>query len=273
MRKISFYSAGGLGNLLFMLANAYNLSLKYKLELVIYKNNRDTNQNNTKRKLIDEYAIFKKFNVLCDDNTFNNFHNYHENGFYFQTPMLDYNQNYNLHGYYQSWKYFEDNFHDFKKLLVNNYEIHINDYLNDIKNKCNNNPIVSIHFRRTDYLKHPNFHLNLDMNYYVKALNNFDKENNIFLFFSDDIEWVKKQKFDNLKNKIYVDDPNEEYNLWLMSKCDHNIIANSSFSLWASYLNENLNKKVVSPSRWFGPSGPDHNIHDIVLDNYIIINI
>jgi hypothetical protein len=273
MNKITFYSAGGLGNLLFMLANAYNLSLKYGLELEIYKINRYFNNNDTKRKLIDEYDIFKNFNVLQDNNLFKTYHNYHENGFIFQTLTLENNQNYNLHGYFQSWKYFENNFHNFKKLLVNNYETYINDYLNVIKKKYNDNTIVSVHFRRTDYLKHPNFHLNLDMNYYVKALDNFDKENNVFMFFSDDIEWVKTQNFDFLKNKIYVDEPNEEYNLWLMSKCDHNIIANSSFSLWASYLNENSNKKVVAPSRWFGPIGPSHNIYDILFDSYIIINI
>ena len=60
-----------------------------------------------------------------------------------------------------------------------------------------------------------------------------------------------------------------------MSACDHNIIANSSFSWWASYINSNPNKMVISPSRWFGPKGPVYNIRDIIPEtsNYKLIDI
>jgi hypothetical protein len=270
---ITTNTAGGLGNLLFMIANAYCLSKEYNFEFIIYKENRDKNQHNTPRKLVDEYSIFNNFKICKDDYTFNNFSNYRENGFIYNKIILNNTLNYNLNGFYQSWKYFYDNFNSFREILINNYENQINNYLIKLKKEYNNIPIISIHFRRTDYLKHPNFHLNLDMNYYDKALENFDKENSLFLFFSDDIEWVKTQIFNNIKNKIYVEETNEEYTLWLMSKCEHNIIANSSFSLWASYLNENENKIIVAPSKWFGYSGPQHNIKDIVIENTIIIDI
>lgn len=273
MNKITFYSEGGLGNLLFMFANTFNLSLLYNLELIAYKNNRNNYQGDAKRKLIDDYDIFKNFKILYDDNTYLNFFKINENGFKYQNIVLDNKKNYNLHGYYQSHKYFWKNFDDFKKLLINPFANSINDYINNLKQTYSNIPIISVHFRRTDYLKHPNYHLNLDINYYIRALEYFDKTNSIFIFFSDDIEWVKSQNFDILKNKIYIEEPSDEYNLWLMSKCDHNIIANSSFSLWASYLNENLNKKVICPNKWFGSAGPAHNINDIGLDNYIIVNV
>jgi hypothetical protein len=270
---ITTYTAGGLGNLLFMIANAYSLSKKNNFEMIIYKENRDKNIGNTPRKIVDEYTIFKNFKIIEHDNIFNNFNKYHEKGFRYSEITLNDTLNYNLYGYYQSWKYFLENFDSFKKMLINNYEENINEHINKLKKEYNNIPIISVHFRRTDYLKHPNFHLNLDMNYYNKALEHFDKENSLFLFFSDDIKWVKEQDFSFLKNKIYIEELNEEYTLWLMSKCDHNIIANSSFSLWASYLNENSQKKIVSPSRWFGNSGPNYDINDIVIKNSIIIDI
>ena len=80
---------------------------------------------------------------------------------------------------------------------------------------------------------------------------------------------------ENLPNKIFYDESSDELCLWMMAKCDHNIIANSSFSLWASYLNLNPDKKTIIPSRWFGFAGPTYNIYDIVENNHnnIIINI
>jgi hypothetical protein len=270
---LTIYTCGGLGNLLFMIANAYNLSKKNGYEMVIYDDNRDINIYDTKRKKVNEYNIFKNFKIIENDYSFLKYTKYNEPEFKYNKITLSNNLNYNLCGYYQSWKYFLENFESFKSLLVNNFEKQINEYICKLKKEKNNIPIVSVHFRRTDYIKNPDFHLNLDIGYYIKAFEYFDKEKTLFLFFSDDIEWVKNQDFNFLKNKIFVEENNEEYTLWLMSKCEHNIIANSSFSLWASYLNENPNKKIISPSRWFGYKGPNYNINDIVLVNTIIVDV
>jgi hypothetical protein len=115
----------------------------------------------------------------------------------------------------------------------------------------------------------------LPIEYYVKALGNFDP-NDIYIFFSDDMNWVKEQNiFNTLTNKVYYDESNDELCLWMMAKCDHNIIANSTFSLWGSYLNLNQNKKTIIPSKWFGPDGPIYNIYDLVEnnENNVIISI
>lgn len=278
MNIITVNTAGGLGNLLFQIANGYFLAEKYNYNLIIYLNNRYKNNNDTQRKLANEYNIFKNFKLIDEtDNSFLEYNKIHENGFRYNEIRLELDKNYNLFGYYQSYKYFNDKLNDFKNLLYNPYKLDIQNYLNNLKtNYSDNLQIVSIHFRRTDYLKHPDFHLNINLEYYIKAIEHFDINNTLFIFFSDDIEWVKEQEiFNYLPNKIYCEDINEEYNFWLMSDCNHNIIANSSFSLWASYLNSNPDKKVISPNRWFGNKGPGYDIYDIIPNNsnYIIIEL
>ena len=121
------------------------------------------------------------------------------------------------------------------------------------------------------------------MEYYNKAIKQFDKDSN-FLIFSDDIEWAKNNfKGDNFyfitENKIEGNDVMDTLNiskgghpdyieLYMMSLCDHNIIANSSFSWWGAWLNENPNKKVIAPKKWFGPAYGDINDNDLVPETW-----
>jgi hypothetical protein len=58
--------------------------------------------------------------------------------------------------------------------------------------------------------------------------------------------------------------------MWLMSLCDHNIIANSSFSWWGAWLNQNKDKIVITPNNWFGVQTNLNNL-DMVPDNWIKI--
>jgi len=58
----------------------------------------------------------------------------------------------------------------------------------------------------------------------------------------------------------------------LMSCCHHNIIANSSFSWWAAYLNSWCDKTVCYPSVWFGPAAP-HNTKDLCPQEWIKIEV
>ena len=93
------------------------------------------------------------------------------------------------------------------------------------------------------------------LNYYKKALcyiNNHVKNCN-FIVLSDDIEWTKKYLIIDAPTE-YVS--NKELNknhedMYIMSLCKHNIIANSSFSWWGAWLNENTEKIVIAPEKWF----------------------
>ena len=89
-----------------------------------------------------------------------------------------------------------------------------------------------------------------------------------FLVFSDDIEWCKNNITGD--NIVYIDSEIDYIDLYLMARCDNNIIANSSFSWWGAWLNKNENKKVVAPTLWFGQVvGEDTN--DIIPENWIKI--
>ncbi|EPO2592080.1 alpha-1,2-fucosyltransferase, partial [Escherichia albertii] len=88
----------------------------------------------------------------------------------------------------------------------------------------------------------------------------------LFFIFSDDIEWCKDNIF--LDNKTYFvqgDTYHVELDMLLMSKCKHNIISNSSFSWWAAWLNENRNKIVIAPSKWFKKDIK----HDIIPESWV----
>jgi hypothetical protein len=122
----------------------------------------------------------------------------------------------------------------------------------------NNNPVVSIHIRRGDYLLPHHSFCELDNEYYTKALVDYflPIEDYNFLIFSNDISYAKAL-FEG--DNIYFIDPiggekicsdSEKEDLALMSLCDHHITANSSYSWWGAYLCKNPNKKIICPTNW-----------------------
>ena len=116
---------------------------------------------------------------------------------------------------------------------------------------------VSIHVRRGDYVKNPRVLAEFgvcSIDYYQTAITHIKTTypNPTFFIFSDDMAWAKE----NLavgEGAVYVSDPTitDYQELILMSKCQHNIIANSSFSWWGAWLNQNRDKIVVTPAPWF----------------------
>ena len=131
-----------------------------------------------------------------------------------------------------------------------------------------NGETCSIHVRRGDYLGLNGHHPVCDLEYYNKSINLFDK-NTKFLVFSDDIKWCQE----NFKgeNFIFISGNRDFIDIWLMSLCQNNIIANSTFSWWGAWLNQNINKKVIAPSKWFGPLKINHNTQDLIPEAWEII--
>lgn len=108
---------------------------------------------------------------------------------------------------------------------------------------------VSLHIRRGDYVKAG---LCIGLDFYYNAVKKILNQhpNAVFFVFSNDIEWVKKNlNIDSIRVR-YVEHTSAIRSfddIWLMSKCKSNIIANSSFSWWAAYLNQNPDKIVYAP--------------------------
>lgn len=134
---------------------------------------------------------------------------------------------------------------------------------------------VSIHVRRGDYLNHPTIYVDLsEGNYYHTAINYIKEHinNPTWYVFSDDIDWCKNHL--DIKGAIYVDHNIGNlscYDMYLMSMCEHNIIANSTFSWWGAWLNRNPNKIIISPDIFLKNYKQLNN--DIVCENWKVISV
>ena len=112
---------------------------------------------------------------------------------------------------------------------------------------------VSVHIRRSDYLLASNGGPALDVCYQRRAMKEILEKLKTpkWFFFSDDIEWCRKE-FSDFENAVFVsgneDAPYED--IRLMSLCKHHIIANSTFSWWGAYLGDDSGM-TISPRPWF----------------------
>lgn len=170
-------------------------------------------------------------------------------------------------GYWQNASYFKKNepavknCFRFKKLEIKDLENV------KIKNHILNCNSVSIHIRRGDYLQSP-VHIVLGLDYYRKAIMQIKKQipNPYFFIFSDDTEWVKENITE--ENMFLVEGNRNDschIDMYLMSLCKHNIIANSTFSWWSAWLNNNPGKLIISPRQWLNYP---HQITGLSLKNW-----
>lgn len=111
---------------------------------------------------------------------------------------------------------------------------------------------VSIHVRRGDFITNKANSQFVGIDYYITAIKKINKSifNPVFFIFSDDISWCK-ENLTPLINRVQFINHNKGKNsykdLVLMSNCKHNIIANSTFSWWGAWLNQNKNKIFIKP--------------------------
>jgi hypothetical protein len=133
---------------------------------------------------------------------------------------------------------------------------------------------VSIHIRRGDYVSNTEttaFHGLCGLDYYRDAMHHIESSisNPTYFVFSDDKAYVK-EVFNSEKNIIIVEDlPHDYEELFLMSYCSHNIIANSSFSWWGAWLNDSSNKQVVAPARWFANIEMNNQTQSLIPQSWI----
>jgi hypothetical protein len=129
---------------------------------------------------------------------------------------------------------------------------------------------ISLHIRRGDFLENSENHFNLDLDYYAKGLSLFESDRNVIIF-SDDPEWCKQQKLFSADRFMISESDNSYVDLCLMTLCSDFIIANSTFSWWGSWLCNNYDKKIIAPSKWFGPNLKNNSTKDLILKDWVVI--
>ena len=243
---ITGFIQGGLGNILFQVAAGVALSKRLGVEYFLHKGQhylplQGRNINEYRDTLLKSI----KFKDLSGVRLLP--HKWYDTS-YKEIPKTD---NQLLIGYFQSEKYFED----CKESILDLFEVP------DISLPEGS---VAIHIRRGDYLKNPNYHPTQPVEYYKKALKQLGEYSHAYIISDSEV-----RDFLDIENSTVVTEGTDYDQFCLMANCDHNIIANSTFSWWAAYLNKK-NNKVVAPKLWFGPTGPKDWI-DIYCDGWKVI--
>ena len=248
---------GGLGNQMFQYAIGRHLSSKYNRKF--YLDDRFFNGSNRNFSL-DNFSntiIDTNINSIQTSLPFKKI----DDSFEYKDIENTIDINYYLDGYWQSEKYFEES----SDLIRNDFQP--NEKTLEVINKTPllDSNTISIHIRRTDYLTSNGYHPVQSLDYYKEAIELIGEYDYIFVF-SDDIDWCKNNL--NFRDMIFMENMSEIEDLFIMSKCKNNIIANSSFSWWGAWLNENKQKKVIAPKLWFGQQ-VSLNTLDIIPKNWI----
>ncbi|WP_313348910.1 alpha-1,2-fucosyltransferase [Empedobacter sp.] len=155
-------------------------------------------------------------------------------------------------GYWQNYKYPEAILDFLRKKIVFNKEQELRH--NVLISKIQNSVSVSVHIRRSDYLTIPVnakiFNV-CEKGYYDKGFSYIKSKypDAVFFIFTQDIEWAKENISED--NCHFVEGNTAIEDMILMSRCKHNIIANSTFSWWSAFLNSNEEKVVIAPEKWY----------------------
>jgi hypothetical protein len=150
-----------------------------------------------------------------------------------------------LNGYFQSERHFEYAASDIRRMFTPDSTL-----LDAINGRLGGRPgLVSVHVRRGDYVDHF-MHYVCTEGYYREAIRRLNGPGTTFVFFSDDLAWCRTA-FADIRNAEFYQGDSDVEDLLAMSRCQHNIISNSTFSWWASWLNTTVGKIVLSPNRWF----------------------
>lgn len=268
---------GGLGNQLFQIFTLIHTSIQFNIPFYFDFHKKPSRHDRPFYwdNFLIRLSVFLKKDKKCELL-------YREPMFQYNSiPSLPQDKNVKLFGYFQSYKYF----HESRKSIFN--MINITKSKETIISKFKTGffeNTISLHFRIGDYKNIQHCHPVLPIEYYKKALQNLIVDTNknnwkVLYFYEEQNTKDVNKHIQNLKihfPSLSFDSINHNLADWeqviTMSLCKHNIIANSSFSWWGAYMNENENK-VYYPNIWFGPSMKDKNTCDLCLDewNNIII--
>lgn len=280
---------GGLGNQMFQFAFARALELKTGVKTFFdmsffekkYSRPYELNIFNLETKQINDFLSKLKLNIIwkfrkkLNGKNFLGLNFYSEPHFEFDENLFKLEPNTYIEGFFQTENYFKD----IEDKLRNDFQFKNQPSEENKKliERINNTNSISLHIRRGDYVqkkRYQNVYATCSLDYYRRGVEYIAERfatPNLFIF-SDDIEWVKTN-LDLPYESTYVSHNkgrNSYEDMRLMSLCKHNVIANSSFSWWGAWLNNNKEKVVISPLKWFN----DDNIvqTDIIPNGCIRID-
>ena len=281
---------GGLGNQMFQYAFGRNLAIRNKSNLMLDANKINIPEYNLGHRnfllphfninaqILTTDDIIEEINKPIDVDGEEGYKILQEDRNCFDGEKLEKKGNFYVKGYWQSVSYFSE----IESIIRNELTLTnpIEKDKDEIAVNITNSNSVSIHVRRGDYLNPNIIHTFgvCSIDYYKQAIqfvaNKID--NPTFFIFSDDIDWAMNNldfihfpKYFVINNhKSNSRDDSHEY-LYLMSMCKHNIIANSTFSWWAAYLNKYFNKIIIAPKEWF-ISSHTHNA-DLIPKEWVRI--
>jgi len=281
---------GGLGNQLFQVFSLIALSIKTKRSFIFPSKKLDGD----KRQDIYWDTLFAELKKNTFDIPINKIRlpMYKETTFHYNDEMQRHPLITNplngivVFGYFQSYKYFEkETSQIIKYIKLQEKKQNMKKLLTAICGNNGNKRVISLHFRLGDYKSLTHHYTALGVDYYENSilyiLNTPTQApapapapallDDIVLYFCEDNDLAEVEvKVEYLRNRfpsmVFNRAPNniEDWqSMLLMSCCNHNIIANSTFSWWSAYLNTNPNKIVCYPEKWFGPALPTHNTNDL----------
>jgi len=242
---ISCNLMGGLGNQLFEVAHTLSQGWKHNREVVFIPRSWTPGQGNGTENYLSN--VFRKLKFVENLDGFTRV----TEGPFEYSEVNPVEENTVFDGYFQStknWFGYEDKVREMfeppKELVDEFYSKYP---------QLTNSETLSLHVRRSEYLQYPEIHPTITKEYIEEALKIIGSYSTVFVF-SDDHQWVKDNL--NFPSVIFVNEDTDWKELYLMSLCKNHIISNSTFSWWGVFLDKNKDKKIVCPSRWFGPRGP-----------------
>jgi hypothetical protein len=269
---------GGLGNQLFQVFNVISLSLSNNEEFCFDISKQPLG---IPKRNVYWFTFFRNLNKYYVKNIIVHI-KINEKSFNYNPLPLSFDKHivYSLYGYFQSFKYF----HEYKEKIFELLNLNLIKKYISTKLNIDFTNIISIHFRIGDYKYKQDCHPILPIEYYINSLNfikekdlNFNNKKFLYIFEHDDLKDVYeniniiRKHFSN--TFIYIDKSLSDWEqLITMSLCKYNIIANSSFSWWGSYFNENNKPIICYPSLWFGEK-LNNNTKDLFLKEWNRIEI
>ena len=260
---------GGMGNQMFQYAFGYALGAETNTKVLYDLSWFEENTNDTVREYGLDYFRANVDSVDVRDSKAAKrrgiIREQHEN--IYQPNLMHKRAGKYFTGYFQTEKYFEK----YRPQLLQAFSLkhQLNNANKKVLKQIQKSNAVSVHIRRGDYVKFQDIFGLCDLSYYKRAFDYIAKHTKDpeFFVFSDDIDWVRK----NLKTKytVHIVDINRDENtccdIELMRNCKHNIIANSTFSWWGAWLNDNPDKIVIAPKQWYANGTPT----DIIPEKWI----